>query len=96
MNNETTYWGILCRSCSEPVAFDIQPFRTFGLERGNVKPGAIRCVHGHNYIYFPRDFSFFSSAVAISDETMQANRAAYRAINPPHGTSPDPSVYTGR
>jgi hypothetical protein len=95
MSEETTYWGILCRTCSEPVAFDIRPYK-FGLGSASVRPGAICCVHGHNHIYFPRDFGFFLSAIPIADATMQENRAAYRAINPSPETSSDPSVYAGR
>jgi hypothetical protein len=81
MSKETTYWGILCRTCSEPVAFDAQPFHEFGLGSANIKPGAIRCERGHNHIYFPRDFRFFPSLLPITEESMQKNRAAYLAIN---------------
>jgi hypothetical protein len=82
-DNETTYWGVLCRTCSEPVAFDSCPYpSSFGPGAQNVKPGAVRCRHGHNHVYFPRDFRFFSSAVPISDAVVQENRDAYRAINP--------------
>jgi hypothetical protein len=87
MNNEITYWGILCRFCSEPVAFDIRPYRTFERGTAPLRPGAIRCAHGHNYIYFPRDFSFLTSAIPITAATMQENREAYRAINPPSNMS---------
>jgi hypothetical protein len=96
MSEETTYWGILCRTCSEPVAFDIRPCQMCGPGAANVRPGAIRCVHGHNHIYFPRDFRLFPSAVPITDATMQENRAAYRAMNPSPESSSDPSVYAGR
>jgi hypothetical protein len=82
MSNEAKYWGILCRSCSEPVAFDIQPGRTFELGTAKLRPGAIRCAHGHNYIYFPSDFRFFTSSAPIAEATMQENREAYSAINP--------------
>jgi len=44
MSDETTYWGILCRACSEPVAFDICPCHLRGPGAANVRPGAIRCV----------------------------------------------------
>jgi hypothetical protein len=81
MSNEKTYWGILCRACSEPVAFDIQVCQMFGPGAAD-RPGAIRCAHGHNHIYFPRNFQFFSSAVAITDAVMQENHGAYQAINP--------------
>jgi hypothetical protein len=46
-----------------------------------MKPGAIRCRHGHNHIYFPRYFGFFPSAVPIADAVMKENREAYMAIN---------------
>jgi hypothetical protein len=46
-----------------------------------MRPGAIRCGRDHNHIYFPRDFQFKSSPVAISDAVMLQNRDAYRAIN---------------
>jgi len=81
MSKETTYWGILCRTCSEPVAFDVRPYHEFGLGSANVKPGAIRCMRGHNHIYFPRDFHFFPSSVPITEESMQKNRTTYFAIN---------------
>jgi hypothetical protein len=80
--NETTYWGVLCRSCVELVAFDICPYLSFGPGAANAHPGAIRCAHGHNHIYFPRDFQFFYSDVSIDDAVMQGNREAYRAIDP--------------
>jgi hypothetical protein len=95
MSNETTYWGILCRTCSEPVAFDIRPYHSSGLGIANLRPGAIQCAHSHNHIYFPRDFRFLSSAVAISDATMLGNREAYQSINPIHEQSyeaPGPSI----
>jgi hypothetical protein len=82
MSSETKYWGIWCRACLEPVAFDTRPYHQFGLGSASVRPGAIRCGRGHNHIYFPRDFRFFASAVAISEETMQENRSAYIATNP--------------
>ena len=47
-----------------------------------MKPGAIRCAHGHLYIYFPRDFRFFDSVSAIAEETMEQNRAAHAVRNP--------------
>lgn len=81
MSKEATYWGILCRACSEPVAFDSRPYHEFGLGSANVRPGAIRCGHGHNHIYFPRDFHFFASAAPITEETMRENRTVYFAIN---------------
>ena len=62
---ETICWGIKCKSCSEPVIFDVRPYRASGIGVVNLKPGAIDCVHGHKHIYFPRDFRFFSSDVAI-------------------------------
>jgi hypothetical protein len=92
MGNETTYWGILCRTCLGPVAFDIRPNDRFGLGSASLRPGTIRCAHGHNHIYFPRDFRFIPSAVPITDATMQENRAAYLAINSSPQTPSDPSV----
>lgn len=80
--NNPTYWGVLCRSCAELVAFDISPYCSFGAGAANVKPGAIRCAHGHNHIYIPRDFQFFLSDFPISDVAIQANREAHRAVNP--------------
>jgi len=90
MSKETTYWGIRCRACSEPVAFDTRPYHEFGLGSANTRPGAIRCVHGHNHIYFPRDFGFFPSPVPITEASMQENRRAYLAINPSHEPLCDP------
>jgi hypothetical protein len=81
-DSETIYWGILCRTCRDVVAFDICPYVSFGPGAASMKPDAIRCGHGHNHIYFPRDFQFVPSAVPIPDATMQENREAYRAINP--------------
>ena len=81
MSEQRTYWGILCRTCREPVAFDAPPYNKSGLGKAHVRPGAIRCGHGHNHIYFPRDFRFFSSAAPIAEETMRENRSAYVAIN---------------
>jgi hypothetical protein len=92
ISNERTYWGVSCRTCGDLVAFDIGPCPAFGLGSRILKPGAIRCVQGHNHIYFPRDFRFFPSEIAIAEVTMQANRTAYIAINPPLEPSSDLSV----
>ena len=81
-DNEMTYWGILCRTCRGPVAFDVCPHRSFGPGAANMTPSAIRCGQSHNHIYFARDFRFFPSAVPIAHSVMQENRDAYRAINP--------------
>ena len=86
MSSETTYWGVLCRTCARPIAFDTRPFHQSGLGAANTKPGAIRCFLGHNHIYFPRDFHFFPSTAVITDVTMQENRAVYGAINSSAGT----------
>jgi len=80
-DDETTYWGVLCRTCSEPIAFDINPHPSFGPGSSNVKAGAIRCGRGHNHIYFPRDFRILSSALPICGVVMLENREAYKAIN---------------
>jgi hypothetical protein len=101
MSNVTTYWGVLCRTCAEPIAFDARPYNESGLGSANIKPGAIRCFLGHHHIYFPRDFQFFTSAALITVATMQDNRAAYQAANPP--SSPpsrttsdlDPALWSG-
>jgi len=90
MSNETTHWGILCRTCSEPAAFGTGPHHEYRLGSANARPGAIRCVAGHNHIYFPPDFRFFPSSVPITEATMQENRRAYLAINPPPELSCDP------
>jgi len=79
--NEPIYWGVLCRSCAELVAFDHSPYHSFGPGGANMKPGTIRCAHGHSHIYFPRDYEFFFSEVSITDVVMQGHREAYRAIN---------------
>jgi hypothetical protein len=81
-DTELIYWGILCRTCQELVAFDIRPYVSFGAGAAGMKPGAIRCGHDHNHIYFPRDFHFCASAVVIANTVMQDNRDAYGAINP--------------
>ena len=83
--NRTTYWGVLCRSCHELVAFDVCPYTSFGPRAAGMRPGTVRCGQGHNHIYFPRDFEFIPSAVPIADGTMRENREAYAAVNP---TSP--------
>jgi hypothetical protein len=80
---ETPYWGVLCRTCRELVAFDIAPYVSFGPAAASMKPGAIRCQLGHNHIYFPRDFGFRGSAVPIAEAVMRDNRQVYRAINSP-------------
>ncbi len=73
-----TYWGVFCRTCQEPVAFDTPPYRASGLGGVHTRPGGICCERGHSHIYFPRDFRFFSSETPISEATMEANRAAYQ------------------
>lgn len=80
---QTIYWGVLCRACSEPVAFGSPSHQQFELETEYGRPGSICCEQGHNFFYFPRDFKFFSSAEVISDAVMQRNRDAHWAINPP-------------
>jgi hypothetical protein len=78
----TLYWGVLCRTCSKPVAFDTLPCHKGGLGSINLRPGAISCEVGHNHIYFPRDFRFFAADALITGKTMDDNRLAHRAINP--------------
>jgi hypothetical protein len=85
--SQTTYWGVLCRTCHELVAFDVCPYISFGPGAASMRPGTIRCSQGHRHIYFPRDFAFIPSAVLIADETMRENRATYAAINPMCRTS---------
>src|SRR5580704_230352 len=76
----TVYWGILCRTCRDLVAFDASPYASFGSEAASMHPGAIRCSHGHSHIYFPRDFAFYPSAVVIAEAAMQLNRETFRAV----------------
>jgi len=82
-----TYWGVLCRTCSDPVAFDISPHPSFGPGNPNAKAGAIRCRHGHNHIYFPGDFRMLCSVDPISGAVMHENREAYKAVNSSFQTS---------
>jgi hypothetical protein len=82
MSKEMIVWGILCRSCSQPVAFGSPSHPQFELESAYARPGTIRCANGHDYIYFPRDFKFFVSAEPIPEGVMQKNREAHKAINP--------------
>jgi hypothetical protein len=79
--SQATYWGVLCRTCDDLVAFDASPYGSFGPGAANMKPGAIRCAGGHNHIYFSRDFRFVSWGY-VPEEVMQQNRDAFRAINP--------------
>src|SRR5665213_3005737 len=81
-DSETIYWGILCRTCRDVVAFDICPYVSFGPGAASMRPGAVRCGHGHNHIYFPRDFQFFASESPIEEAVMLENREAYNATNP--------------
>jgi hypothetical protein len=80
-NREWPYWGVLCRTCREVVAFDSSPYVSFGPAAASMKPGAIRCGQGHTHIYFPRDFQFCASAVPIPDGVMRENRDLFQAIN---------------
>jgi hypothetical protein len=82
MDTGTEYWGVVCRTCGERIAFDACPYNKPALGFASVKAGAVCCIHGHIHIYFPRDFHFFSSATPIMDATLQENRTAYEAINP--------------
>jgi hypothetical protein len=82
MKKQTIYWGVVCRKCSSPVAFGCPSHHQFELGTAYDRPGAIQCANGHNAIYFPRDFKFFSSDEEISDDTMRRNREAHRATNP--------------
>jgi hypothetical protein len=83
MTEQKPYWGILCRTCRQLVAFDTSPYVSFGAGAASMKPGAISCRQGHMHIYFPRDFCFRPSPTSIPDAALEENRAAYRAINPP-------------
>jgi hypothetical protein len=89
MSTQMTYWGVLCRECSEPVPFGAPSHQQFELESAYARPGAIRCAKGHNYIYFPRDFNFFSSAEEIPEAVMQHNRDVHGAINRPAVAPPE-------
>jgi CheY-like chemotaxis protein len=79
---ETTYWGVLCRTCHDLIAFDACPYLSFGPAAAGTRPGAISCGQGHNHIYFPRDFQFILSHDVIGDAAMEQNRETYRLINP--------------
>lgn len=81
-DSETIYWGVVCKTCKQIVAFDVAPYASFGPEAASTKPGAIRCAQGHNHIYFPRDFQFIPSTDVVSAEVMQQTRTTYRAVNP--------------
>jgi len=97
MSNATKYWGVLCQTCSGPIAFDTRPYNRSGLGSANTKPGAIRCGLDHNHIYFPRDFRFFPSDGPITDATMQENRAAYEGVNASSkpASDLDPALWSG-
>jgi hypothetical protein len=79
---DPTYWGVLCRTCAELVAFGASPVEEDDIGAEGSKPGTIRCPKGHTHIYFPRDFRLFPSAAAIEDTTMRANLKVYKTINP--------------
>jgi hypothetical protein len=80
-DGQPPYWGVVCRTCGELVAFDASPYESFGPEAASTRPGAIRCRHGHTHIYFPRDFGFRASTAPIADTAMRENRDVYRATN---------------
>jgi len=82
MTQQRTYWGILCRTCRELVAFDTCPSSWFECGGANVKPGAIRCNQGHTHIYFPADFGSYPSTAPISETAIEENRASYSRVNP--------------
>jgi hypothetical protein len=82
MTKQTIYWGVVCRKCSGAIAFGSPTHHQFELGTAYDRPGAVRCAQGHNAIYFPRDFKFFSSDEEISDDAMRGNREAHRANNP--------------
>ena len=82
MDSERIYWGVMCKTCSEPVAFGCPDQQECEMESICAKPGAIRCAKGHNHIYFPRDFKFFASAIEIPEAVTRANREAHKAVNP--------------
>ncbi len=73
--------GILCRTCSELIAFDSRPFHTYGSGTANLRPGAIRCTHGHSHSTFPRDFGLFFCKTPITDATMRENCMSRQATN---------------
>jgi hypothetical protein len=89
MSREITYWGISCRACNEAIAFDRGPYNKSGLGVKNAKPGAFRCIHGHNHIYYRRDFRFFSSDTQISDAIRRDNCRLYWAVNPSPQSYPE-------
>jgi hypothetical protein len=85
--SQTSFWGVLCRTCNDLVAFDICPYASFGAGAAGMRAGTIRCSQGHSHIYFPRDFGFVFSVIRISDETMRKNRAVYADVNPTYPAS---------
>ena len=87
---DPTYWGVLCRTCAELVAFGTVPAQKPGPGFENSPAGSIRCSKNHNRIYFPRDFRLYPSTVVIAEETMQENLAVYKAINPSWESSSNP------
>jgi hypothetical protein len=102
VSNQIMYWGVLCRKCSDPVVFGSPSDPRFHLEAEFARPGTICCSHGHRFIYFPRDFKLFASALEVGEGTMERNREAHRAVNAPefvraeqrHGTRWAPDAAT--
>ena len=78
---ELLYWGVLCRTCRELVAFDVCPYVSFGPGAIGMKPGAIQCAEGHSHTYFPLDFRFIPWISRIPAELMERNREAFKAAN---------------
>ena len=87
---DTAYWGIRCRSCSKLVAFGSRLPQRHEPGDESSRPGTIHCAQGHVHIYFPHDFCFFLSEVAIPDAVLQKNLDTYKTINPFRESSSEP------
>jgi hypothetical protein len=78
----STYWGILCRTCADLVAFGTIPGQNSDPGTEDSGPGTIRCTKGHTHIYYPRDFGLFPAVTIIVDTVIRENVRVYKVINP--------------
>jgi hypothetical protein len=79
MPEDTTYWGIQCKTCSENIVLGIEEETDLGDCLTFLHPGSFVCVHGHRHEYDQPDLvHYLETNGPVSRAGIVANRSRYR------------------
>ena len=79
----TLYWGVECRTCQEQIALGIRLHPRYGRISAFLKPGTLRCAHGHRHNYYSGDLTFFQPTSPVTDAQIEDNRSRFLWIDQP-------------